>query len=171
MTNDWTKINLKTKTPIPPQSAKKLLDWFLRDDLAEEVHGDLEENFYVAVKNKSLFNAKLNYWYQVFHYMRPFAIRKSKPHHSSHYAMLESYFKIGWRNLSRQKMYSSIKIGGFAAGIAACLLIALFVKTELGYDLHYANGDRIYRIMRINNWRGETARGVHFPAPFADALN
>jgi len=161
---------LKTKTPTPPPFAKKLLTWFLRDDLAEEVHGDLEEKFYSMMQNKSLFRAKLSYWYQVFQYMRPFAIRKSKSYHSNHYAMFESYFKIGWRNLSRQKMYSSIKIGGFAAGIAACLLIALFVKTELGYDLHYANGDRIYRIIRTNNWRGETSKGVHFPAPFADAL-
>src|SRR5260221_3531129 len=155
---------------MPPQLAKKLLTWFLRDDLAEEVHGDLEEQFYSIMKNKSSVRAKLCYWYQVFHYMRPFAIRKSKSYHSNQYAMFESYLKIGWRNLSRQKMYSSIKIGGFAAGIAACLLIALFIRTELGYDLHYVNGKRIYRIIRINNWRGETGKGVHFPAPFANAL-
>src|SRR5258707_5852544 len=150
MTNDQLEnpINLKPNTPIPPSLAKKLLTWFLRDDLAEEVHGDLEEKFYFALNHTSPWKAKLNYWYQVLNYIRPFAIRKSKSIHSNNYAMFENYFKIGWRNLSKQKMYSSIKIGGFAAGIAASLLIALFIRTELSYDLHYRDGDRIFRIVR-----------------------
>jgi hypothetical protein len=38
---------------------------FLRDDLAEEVLGDLDEKFYVQLKASSLVRAKLNYWYQV----------------------------------------------------------------------------------------------------------
>ncbi|MBA4054730.1 MAG: hypothetical protein C0490_08470 [Marivirga sp.] len=84
--------------------------------------------------------------------------------------MFENYFKIGWRNLIRQKMYSSIKIGGFAIGVAACLLITLFIRQELSYDLHYKNGSRIYRILRQSSFRGEFGIGVHFPAPFAGTL-
>ncbi len=155
---------------IPPTLANKLLDKFLRIDLAEEVRGDLEEKFYQTLKKKSVFRSKLNYWYQVIHYVRPFAIKKSKPHYSNHSAMLQNYFKIGWRNLSKQKMYSSIKIGGFALGIAACLLIALFIKDELSYDLHYPDGDRIYRVVIAFNFRGESGKDVWFQAPFAKAL-
>src|SRR5258708_29786201 len=148
MTNDQLEnpINLKPNTPIPPSLAKKLLTWLLRDDLAEEVQGDLEEKFYLALNHTSPWKAKLNYWYQVLNYIRPFAIRKSKSNPSNHYAMFENYFKIGWRNLTKQKMYSSIKIGGFALGIAACFLIALFIRDELNYDTHYPDVDRIFRI-------------------------
>ncbi|MEZ4848320.1 MAG: permease prefix domain 2-containing transporter [Bacteroidia bacterium] len=32
-----------------PRRAEKLLEWFIRDELAEEVLGDLEEKFYAAV--------------------------------------------------------------------------------------------------------------------------
>jgi putative ABC transport system permease protein len=151
----------------PPKLARRLLLSFLRDDLAEEVLGDLDEKFYALVKKKSLIRAKLNYWYQVVNYVRPFALRKSNSTYLNSYAMFENYFKIGWRNLSKQKMYSSIKIGGFAIGIAACLLIALFIRQELSYDIHYANGDRIYRVVRVD---GENSKGVHFPPPFANAL-
>ena len=84
--------------------------------------------------------------------------------------MFKSYFKIGWRNLSRHKMYSAIKIGGFAVGIAACLLIGLYVKQELSYDQHYANSERIYRLLRLSTFRGEAGIGVHFPAPLAEVL-
>src|SRR5687768_3299496 len=131
-------------TKKPPKLARRILLSFLREDLAEEVLGDLEEKFTSTVKKRSLFQAKLNYWYQVLNYIRPFAVRKSKSTYLNHYAMFESYFKIGWRNLSKHKMYSAIKIGGLAIGISACLLIGLFIQQEVSHDRHYGNGDRIY---------------------------
>lgn len=84
--------------------------------------------------------------------------------------MLKNYFKIGWRSLTKQKMYSSIKIGGFALGIAACILIALFIKEELSYDKQYPNGDRIYRIISAYSYKGESGKDVFWQAPFANSL-
>ena len=84
--------------------------------------------------------------------------------------MFENYFKIGWRNLTKQKMYSAIKIGGFALGIAACFLIALFIRDELSFDKHYPDGNRIYRVVGVINENGEIKKGVHFAAPMAEAL-
>ena len=40
--------------------------------------------------------------------------------------------------MTKQKMYAAIKIGGFALSIAACLLIALYIKDELSYDKNWA---------------------------------
>ncbi len=162
---------MKNKKTIPPPLATRLLSAFLRSDLAEEVRGDLEEKFYSDLKNKSAFKAKRNYWYEVFNYLRPFAIRKSRLNYLNNYDMFQSYFKIGWRTMSRQKMYSGIKIGGFAAAIAACLLIALFVRQELSYDLHYTNESRIYRILFTSSYKGELSKGVYLPAPFTKVMN
>jgi putative ABC transport system permease protein len=159
----------KTK-PQPPRIVQAFLQKVLRDDLAEEVLGDLEEKFLTMAARHSLWRARLNYVYQALHYIRPFAIRKTKSEPLNHIAMFSSYFKIGWRNLSRQKMFSAIMIGGFAIGIAACLLIALYVRQELTHDRHYAHGDRLYRVVRVAEMRGETGKGIHMPAPFADAL-
>src|SRR5262245_2251384 len=108
------------KKQVPPGLAVTFLLRFLRPDLAEEVLGDLDEKFYIMLRTSSPFRAKLNYWYQVLHYVRPFAIRRSRSR-INHYGMFYNYFITGWRNLSRHKMYSAVKIGGFAAGIAACL--------------------------------------------------
>ncbi|HYG17978.1 MAG TPA: ABC transporter permease, partial [Ohtaekwangia sp.] len=84
--------------------------------------------------------------------------------------MLKNYFTIAWRSLTRQKLYASIKVFGFATGIAACLLILLFVRHELSYDRHYEKVDRIYRVVGVNHDKGRTFRGVHFPAPLASAI-
>jgi putative ABC transport system permease protein len=142
----------------------------LRDDLAEEVLGDLDEKFYRTRKHRSSLRAKVEYWYQTIHYLRPFAIRKTQYNSTNSFAMFENYYRIAWRNLLKQRMYSSIKIGGFALGIAACLLIALYIRQELNYDQHYVNKDRIYRLTASSTFRGEESQSVWFPAPMNEAL-
>ena len=84
--------------------------------------------------------------------------------------MFKNYLKIAWRNSSNHKMHSAINIGGFALGIAACLLIALFISDELGYDRYFPDGDRLFRVVLVYNVNGEAYKGTTFPAPFAKAL-
>jgi len=85
--------------------------------------------------------------------------------------MFRNYFKIAIRQLRKQGVYSAIKIGGFALGIAACLLIALYIRFELSFDSHYANGDRLYRVIQsYKEDNGTIAKGPSMPAPFAKAL-
>lgn len=67
-------------------------------------------------------------------------------------------------------MYSAIKIGGFALSIAACLLIALYIRDELRYDKNWAHADRIYRITGEYNNNGKMETGADWPAPMAKAL-
>ncbi len=84
--------------------------------------------------------------------------------------MLRNHIRIAWRSIQKDKFFTAIKIGGFAVGIAACLLIALFIMNELSYDRHYQNKDRIYRVVMQGFFEGEVMKSVHFPFPFADAL-
>ena len=84
--------------------------------------------------------------------------------------MLKNYLTISWRSLLKNKMYSFIKIGGFAIGVAACLLIALFIKDELSYDKHYANHKQLYRVLGVITENGDPRKGVAFPAPMASAI-
>jgi putative ABC transport system permease protein len=62
--------------------------------------------------------------------------------------MLKNYFKIAWRNIAKQKGYSSINIIGLAIGIAACLLILQYVSFELSYENFHTKKDRIYRVQQ-----------------------
>ena len=145
---------MKSNNHIPPKSAQRFLDWFLRDDLAEEVQGDLDEQFYSKLENASPFKAKLNYWYQVLNYLRPFAISNSTQ--SNPYTMYKNYFKVGWRNLIGKPSYALINIIGLAIGIASVLLIAFHVKEELSYDQSFSKSERIFRITNEN--LGENTR-------------
>lgn len=60
--------------------------------------------------------------------------------------MLKNYLTIAFRNLRKQSFYSFINIGGLAVGVAACLVIVLFIIDELSYDKYNTKADRIFRI-------------------------
>src|SRR5262249_40863811 len=77
---------------------------------------------------------------------------------------------VALRQFSKQKMYSLIKIGGFALSIAACLLITLYIRDEMSYDKSYPDGKRIYRVIGEYNDNGKIESGADWPAPMAKAL-
>ena len=60
--------------------------------------------------------------------------------------MIKNYFKIAFADLLRNKFYSLINIVGLAIGITACILIMLYVQSELSYDTFHEKADRIYRV-------------------------
>ncbi|MBI2506012.1 MAG: ABC transporter permease [Candidatus Latescibacteria bacterium] len=62
--------------------------------------------------------------------------------------MLRNYLTIAWRNLVRHKLYSLINVLGLATGMAACLLIVLFVQDELRYDQFHEQAPHIYRVLQ-----------------------
>lgn len=60
--------------------------------------------------------------------------------------MFKNYFITALRHLLRNKLYSLINILGLAIGLAACLLIFLFVRYETSYDNWLPNVENIYRV-------------------------
>jgi len=84
--------------------------------------------------------------------------------------MFKNYLKIALRQLRKQKFYSAIKIGGFALGIATCLLMTLYIRHETDFDRFYPNTDRIYRVYSHWHYRGKDDEGVAQQAPMAKAL-
>ena len=158
--------------PQPPERARKFLEWFCREDLVEAILGDLEELYHRRLTRLGKRKADLLFLWNVLLFFRPFAFKNILPTTAFNYtAMFKHYFKISWRSLNRQKMYSAIKIGGFSLGIALCLLIALFVQDELNVDTQHENGQNTYRILGQNNKPNDTwSRGSCFPAPIKSVL-
>lgn len=60
--------------------------------------------------------------------------------------MLRNYSVTALRNLSRNRLDSFIKIFGLAIGLAAAILITLFVRDELSFDQSWQDADQLYRL-------------------------
>ncbi|MEO6253273.1 MAG: ABC transporter permease [Ferruginibacter sp.] len=83
--------------------------------------------------------------------------------------MLKNYFKTAFRNLWRNKNFTSINVAGLAVGIAVCLAIFLIIQFELSFDNFHAKKDRIYRVItEQQNADGPLpTAGVPYPLPRA----
>ena len=79
--------------------------------------------------------------------------------------MLKNYFTTGLRNLLKQKGYSIINIIGLSFGLAASLIIFLYVQEDLSYDKFNTKYDRIARLLTIDNAEGVSSKLVGVTAP------
>ena len=60
--------------------------------------------------------------------------------------MVFNYLKTSLRIMLRQKAYSFINISGLSLGIAATILIVIYIADELSFDKLHADAGRIYRV-------------------------
>src|SRR5580698_2362590 len=66
--------------------------------------------------------------------------------------MIRNYLKIAWRNIWKNKVYSAINIIGLAIGMAACMVIMLFVSYEKSFDDYHTKN--IYRLNEVQKFEG-----------------
>ncbi|HEX8534155.1 MAG TPA: ABC transporter permease, partial [Allosphingosinicella sp.] len=59
--------------------------------------------------------------------------------------MWRNYLTVGFRALAKNKTYAFINIFGLALGLAACLMILLYVRYEMSYDSWMPGADRAYQ--------------------------
>ena len=79
--------------------------------------------------------------------------------------MFGNYFKIAFRNLTKYRFYSFINITGLAIGMAACLLILLYVQHELNYDRFHSKAKHIYRLNEHLVMGSAVSRTASVPLP------
>jgi len=84
--------------------------------------------------------------------------------------MIKNYLKVTLRNITKHKAYSFINIAGLAIGMAASVLILLYVRDELSFDRYHENADRIYRVAMEGIIQGRHIRSATSPAPMASTF-
>lgn len=81
--------------------------------------------------------------------------------------MFKNYFKVAFRNLAKNKVYSFINISGLAVSLAAGVLVLLWVKDELSFDGFHKNAARIYIAAAQISAEGKKTVIYGTPAPLA----
>lgn len=152
--------------PQSPKCAQYLIKRFLIHYTETSLPGDLEEEFRVICSKSGFKKARVWYWRQVLKSL-PFLI-KNFIYWS--FAMLKNYLKIGGRFLIRHKGYSFINIAGLAVGMAACLLISLWVLDELSFDRFHEHADVLYRVEFYQDYSGKMFHVNVSPHPLAPVL-
>lgn len=84
--------------------------------------------------------------------------------------MFQNYLKIAWRNLMKSKTFSFINIFGLSAGLACCLLIAIYLNHETSYDSYHKNISDLYQLGTTFVKDGKEERTPNTPAPMSQAM-
>ncbi len=84
--------------------------------------------------------------------------------------MFKNYFKIAWRNLVKNKVYSAINIVGLAVGMAVAMLIGLWVYDELSYNKSFRNYGQLAQVMQHQTLNGETSSQTSLPYLIGEEL-
>ncbi|HLF35707.1 MAG TPA: ABC transporter permease, partial [Cyclobacteriaceae bacterium] len=85
--------------------------------------------------------------------------------------MFRNYLKIAFRNLVRDRFYSFLNITGLSVGIAAAMLIILYIADEISYDHFLKDKERIYRVATMGKFGDQNMMNVAVsPAPLAEGF-
>lgn len=164
-------MSMKEDNGNPPKRLFYFIKSFLREEFREEIEGDMEERYQDNLEIFGMAKARRIFLFDTIKLLRPSLTRKvGGDHKLNKYGMLQNNLKITWRQMRKQKIFSSIKIGGFGIGLAACLLISLYISNQVSYDKHYEDVDRIYRV--VNQWSetGEVGYWTNVHGPLKEVL-
>ena len=84
--------------------------------------------------------------------------------------MIKNYFKIAWRNLIKNKVYSFINIMGLAAGMAVAMIIGLWIYDEVSTDKYFKNYNTLYQVMMNQTFDGKRGSQTALPYPIGEEL-
>ncbi|MEO1054649.1 MAG: ABC transporter permease [Bacteroidota bacterium] len=131
----------------PPKWALKFFRWYCHSEYIEDLEGDLLERFERNLEARNEIEAKRRFIIDVLLLFRPAIIGIRNNTLLFHrIGMLKNYLILGYRNLLKRKLYTSVNLVGLSVGFAAAYIIFLYVQHELSYDQSLPDADRIYKI-------------------------
>jgi ABC-type lipoprotein release transport system permease subunit len=144
----------------PPKWANRLLRWYCNPELLEQIQGDIYELFYWRAEEKGIKKAKRSFAWDVFRLFRWSNIRRTKKQGQqfNQIAMFKNYFKIGLRNLWKQRMPSTINIIGLALAVGCSLVSFKWIESSYVKDNFHKNGSDTFLVTHLQELEGNKER-------------
>src|SRR5258708_32315610 len=93
----------------------------------------------------------------------------SRPHLTST-LMFKNYFKIAWRNILHNRIFSIINIAGLALGLTCSLLIMLWIEDEYSIDAFHDSNHPLYYVYERSFAEGKVEASYNTQGLLADEL-
>ncbi|MDN5211251.1 ABC transporter permease [Fulvivirgaceae bacterium BMA12] len=156
----------------PPKHFLRFFQWFCHPRLRDHIEGDLIEVYNERVGTVGKRKADIKFMLDVLSLLRQRIVRPIKGNkNSNNYAMIKIYFNIGWRNLLRNKGFSSINLLGLTIGLTCAILILLWVQDELNYNKSQKNYHDIYQVIAHRDFNNQIFTDRNMVMPLAGEIN
>lgn len=150
----------------PPRIWQYVLRLIVHHSEQQFVEGDLEETFHEIEHDYGKRRARQWYRSQVVRSIPGFLLRTSY----WSWEMTKNYLLLALRNIRKSLGFMTINVSGLAIGLACTVMIGLFTISELSFDSHHENADRIMRVVRTSNFTEVETRAPISPAPLGPML-
>jgi len=135
--------------PRPPKWADKFLTWYCREDLLDEIQGDIYE-LYERKCKESTRAANRQFVWNVLRFFRIKNIKKKKSESYSNpvtAAMLKNNLLVFFRSFRRNPGHSLLSLFGLSIAFACTFLISLWVINEFSFDRFHQDSDHLYKVI------------------------
>ncbi len=149
-----------------PAWIERLLRCIYDEDEFQEILGDFEEIYSVRIETSGRIRAKI--W--CLAYLIRLVIAKAQLSFYWSFGMFKNYVTIAFRYLRRYKVYSLITISGLALGLAAFLLISIWVMHELSFDRFHEKASSIFRVSEKRHFPDHVSHNFRTPGPLAEEI-
>ena len=140
--------HISPRTGGPPKWASRLLEWYCKPSLYEDLQGDLVEYFERNLEERGVTRAKLIYIIDVLKFFRPYTVQKPQMFKGvSHFILFGNYFKTSVRSMSRSKLFTGINIAGLSISMTVGLFMISMLFELRSFDDFHDKGNRIYRLV------------------------
>lgn len=154
------------KKSTPPCIPLRFFRWFCHPKLLKYIEGDLIELYEERKAQRGKLKADLKFIIDVLLLFRPGIIKPAEGYQNLNtYGMLKSYFKISLRHLIKNKTFALINVSSLAVGLAACVVIYLFVSDERSFDAFHSKNKNIYRLDEVQKFTGTNEQKVALSMP------
>ncbi len=150
--------------------SERLLVLVLKDELLEEILGDLEE-YRDQIQGLPSWKRSAFYWFQFINFFRPFAIKIMKNRITTQLHLYKNYYKTSLRSMMRNPLSTFINVFGLAVALGVCIWIYTFIQHDLRLDTHHENAHKIYFTTFFMDREGETHQYGMSPLPLVQTLS
>ncbi len=155
----------------PPRLPLRFFRWYCHPKLRDSIEGDLMELYQERNVEGGKLKADMKFVRDVLLLFRPSIIKPMEGYKNlNNYGMIKSYFKIGWRNLLRNKGYSLMNIGGLALGMTVAILNGLWIWDEVLFNKYFQHYNRIAQVAVTGVDNGESWVGTTMTYPLGTEL-
>ncbi|MBS1556123.1 MAG: ABC transporter permease [Bacteroidetes bacterium] len=139
---------------MPPRWANRLLEWYCRPELLEEIQGDAHELYYREAKTSKR-KADWKFIWNVIRFFRWRNIRKRQYQYVNYSIdMIQNIFKVAFRNFLRHPGHSFLNVIGLGVSFVVALLVGWWALHENSFDRFHENPEQIFEIKSHVNANG-----------------
>lgn len=154
-----------------PRWARKFLSLVCPSWLVEEIEGDLLQKYQFDIKQYGASRARRKLIANILRFCRPgIVLRNRFSRNTNQSSMIRNYLVTAMRVSRRQRLYTLINILGLSVGLAASLLIGIYIADEFSYDKHLSGVERMYRVGINETFKGDEILYSDSGTPLADAM-